>query len=172
MKNLATATGIIATFLCSSAMAGIEWNWVNAGTGTEEGTFITEGELVDGAAPAGTYTVVDFSYDTTSYGAPIGSVSDGTFVLNQPTIGFDWDGTAPTSFWRGSGTYTNGLALGVNDSASGEPDYIGFSVGWFIVQEYYVNVFLEEYMTVTLAPVGSITETQGSTFDAVKALYR
>ena len=47
--------------VCSVAHAGIQWTWINAGTGTEQGVFLTDGELVGGIAPAGTYTVVDFA---------------------------------------------------------------------------------------------------------------
>ena len=41
MKIMLTILALVAT--CGAAQAGIIWSWTNAGTGTEQGAFITEG---------------------------------------------------------------------------------------------------------------------------------
>jgi hypothetical protein len=158
--------------ICGVAQAGIEWTWANAGTGTEQGTFITDGALVSEAAPAGTYTIIDFSVTATAYSIPIGSMSAGDYYTNQPEIGFDWDGAAPTVFWRLSGTYTNGINLFVTAPGPSGPDRICLEIDYFIV-DYDENVtFLEEYQTPILTPVETVTANEGFTFGLVKALYR
>ncbi len=169
MKVLLTLLALAAT--CGVAQAGIEWTWVNAGTGTEQGTFITNGELVAAAAPAGTYTILDFSVTATAYGIPLGSMSAGDYFTNQPEIGFEWDGAAPTMFWRLSGTYTNGINLFVTTPIPGGPDRICCDVDYFIL-DYDENVtFLLEYQTPTVTPVQTVTANESATFGAVKTLY-
>ncbi len=68
MKILLTIL-ILAT-ACGTALAGIQWTWANAGTGTEQGTIITDGTLVAEEAPAGTYTIPDYSISASAYGLP------------------------------------------------------------------------------------------------------
>ena len=170
MKILLTLLALAG--ICGVANAGIEWTWVNAGTGTEQGTFITNGELVAQAAPAGTYTILDFSVTATAYDIPIGSMSAGDYFTNQPEIGFNWDGAAPTMFWRASGVLTNGINLFVSTPIPGVPDRFCCDVGYFIL-DYEENVtFLEEYQTPIVTPVQTVTPNECATFGAVKALYR
>jgi hypothetical protein len=163
---------LIMTLACGAAWAGIEWTWVNAGTGTEQGTFITDGELVSDLAPAGTYTVQDYSITASAHGMPIGSASGGEYFINQPDIGFDWDGSAPTLFWRDSGGYTNGLNLFMAIPVPSVPNMIGMDIDWFALEEDVKAQYLEEALTPILTPVGTIMPNERATFGDVKALYR
>jgi hypothetical protein len=169
MKVMLTFLALAA--ICGVANAGIEWTWANAGTGTEQGTFITDGALVSEAAPAGTYTIIDFSVTATAYDIPIGSMSEGDYYTNQPEIGFDWDGAAPTIFWRESGTYTNGINLFVTTPVPSGPDRVCFDIDHFIIDYDEDVTFLEENQTPILTPVGTVTANECVTFGAVKALY-
>ena len=170
MKIMLTILTLAA--ICGAAQAGIVWSWTNAGTGTEQGTFITDGNLVSDLAPAGTYTVIDFSVTATAYIIPIGSMSSGDYFTNQPDIGFDWDGSIPTVFWRSSGFYTNGINLSVTDPAPGDPDRMGFGINWFLIEYDEDVTFLEEDQTPILTPVESLVANECASFGAVKALYR
>ena len=167
-----TITLLLVLACAAGAQAGIQWTWVNAGTGTEQGTLVTDGELVGGLAPAGSYTVVDFSVTATAYALPLGSCSGGEFAIGQPEIGFDWDGSAPTVFWRSNGSYTNGFAFSVPNAVAPDPDRMAFSMGWFVVDRYYETTYLEEEATVVLTPAASVTSNEARTFGAVKRLYR
>jgi hypothetical protein len=170
MKIMLTLLALVG--ICGVANAGIEWTWVNAGTGTEQGTLITDGELVAQAAPAGTYTILDFSVTATAYGIPLGSMSAGDYFTNQPDIGFDWDGAAPTMFWRLFGIYTNGINLFVTTPSPGGPDRVCMEIDYFVL-DYDENVtFLEEYRTPIVTPVQTVTPNEFATFGAVKTLYR
>jgi hypothetical protein len=157
---------------CGTAQAGILWTWTNAGTGTEQGTFLTDGELVSGEAPAGSYTLVDFTVTASVYPLPIGSVSGGEYSIGQPSAGFLWDGAAPTQFWRSSGIFTNGFALDCVDPAPGDPTRVAFGIEWFTVDEYYGVVYLNESATVVMAPSMSVAPNEAATFGAVKRLFR
>lgn len=170
MKILLTI--LILAAACGVAQAGIEWTWVNGGTGTEQGTFITDGELVAEQAPSGAYTVIDFSVTATAYDIPLGSVSGGEFYINAPETGFDWDGAAPTVFWRDSGQYTNGLNIFVSSPAPDDPDWISFDVGWFYIGLEEGVTAIEEPETAVITPIGTVTARERATFGAVKALYR
>jgi hypothetical protein len=170
MKILLTV--LILTALACSAHAAIEWTWTNTGTGTEQGTFITDGALVGNLAPAGTYTVIDYSVTASAYGAPIGSVSSGEYFINQPDIGFDWDGSAPTVFWRSSGTYTNGTNLFVTTPSYGGVGFIGLDIGQFSVYDDDESTLFQEMLAPTLVPVGTVTADEGMTIGTVKTLFR
>jgi hypothetical protein len=170
MKFLFTILALAV--LSGPALAGIEWSWSNAGTGTERGTFITDGAMVSGAAPAGTYTIIDFTLSETAYPLPLGSISDGTYFINQPDTGFDWDGAAPTVFWRSSGTYTNGTNFFVTAPVGTNPDLIGMGIDFFLVEYDEEVTFLEENHTPVVTPVGDHVATEVSSFGAIKVLYR
>lgn len=165
-------TILVLVVLSSTAQAGIEWNWINAGTGTEKGTFITDGAMVSGAAPAGTYTIIDFTLNETAYALPLGSMSDGTYFLTQPDTGFDWDGAAPTVFWRLSGTYTNGTNFFVTAPVGTNPDWIGMGIDFFLIDYDEEVTFLEETLTPKVTPVGDHVAVEVSSFGAIKVLYR
>jgi len=156
---------------CPSARAEINWSWVNAGTGTESGTFTTDGETVGALAPAGSYTILDFSYTASVYGAPVGSVSGGTYFIGMPDIGFEWDGSGATQFWRQSGAWTNGFGLWVTGGAPpDQPDYIVFDVDYFSVEnDEEGSTFLWELITVLMTP--HQTPVQGANLSDIKALY-
>jgi hypothetical protein len=163
---------MILLLTCGAAQAGIQWTWTNAGTGTEQGTFVTDGELVLGEAPAGTYTVVDFSVTASAYGLPIGAVSEGAYSIGQPTVGFVWSGTAPTNFWRSSGGLTNGFTFWDDDAVEDAPNRVGFIVDWFVVDEYYGISFVDESSTAVITPMASATPNEARTFGGVKSLFR
>jgi len=165
-------TAILVTCLfVLPAAANINWVWVNAGTGTEQGTFLTDGDLVGYDAPAGNYSVLDFSVTASAHGAPIGSVSGGEYYIGSPDVGFQWDGSAPTQFWRSNGAYTNGFAFWVTGGSPPDlPDYILFDIGYFSVEnDEFGDVFLYEFMTVQMDPHEVAVGSQ--TFGALKALY-
>ncbi len=117
-----TMTILILAAFCATAQAGIEWDWVNGGTGTERGIFLTNGTMTGGVAPAGSYTILEAAVTASAYPLPLGSLVDGTYFNTQPEMGFDWDGAAPTSFWRLSGTYTNGINIFVTEPVGTNPD--------------------------------------------------
>ena len=157
---------------CSAAQAGILWSWANGGTGTEQGTFITEGELVDGLAPAGVYTIVDASVTASANTLQIGSISGGIYFTNMPEIGFDWDGADVTVFWRDSGNWTNGFGLNATTPIPGEADYLVFGIDYFSVESGDEMVLFQENVTAIIIPEDTITPVEVTTFVAVKILYR
>lgn len=165
-------TFLVLAVLSGPALAGIEWVWSNAGSGTEKGTFITDGTLISGDAPAGSYTIFDFKLTESAYPLPLGSVSDGTYFIRRLDTGFDWDGTAPTVFWRSSGTYTNGANFFVTAPAGTDPDWIGMSIDFFVVDYNEEVTFLEENLTPVVTPIGDYVSTDAAAFGAIKALYR
>ena len=165
----------ILVFLAMSSIgqAKIQWTWENVATGTERGTFVTDGMMVGGAAPAGSYTVLDFSVTASIYGLRYGSILDGQYSIGMPDIGFDWDGSMPTVFWRQSGGYTNGFSVWGVDVSPGDPDRVGFGVDWFTVDDYHGDVtFIIESATPVLIPISSVVENETGTFGAIKKLYR
>ncbi len=130
----------MALAFCSTfANAGIVWNWqadVGHG-GILEGTITTDGELVAGSAGSSTYTVTDFSFytatDWLNVDSYFGSISDGQYVIGQPAITFDWDGSNATGFSRANGIYNNGFAF--NHTTLG--GYVGMSDSYFSVGEEF-----------------------------------
>lgn len=103
--SIVSATVFIACLACETR-ADISWNW---SYGSEAGTFVTDGDVPCGeAAPAGTYSVLDFSVTDSMFPGNVGSLSGGEYSQNQPVQGFVWDGVAPTQWFRASGTFTNG----------------------------------------------------------------
>jgi hypothetical protein len=146
------------------AQASIVWEWSNAGTGTEVGTFTTDGSLAGGQAPAGSYQVQEFSVTASSHGLPLGSVLGGTYSIENPAIGFNWDGGAPTQFWRADGAFPDGFALRAHvPGLSALPNLVSFGINSFVIAEQFaaaepslgdpVFVILEEFQTVNLSAV-------------------
>jgi len=170
MKTMLTI--LILAALCAPAHAGIEWNWSNEGTGTEQGVFLTDGTMTGGTAPAGTYTIIDARVTASAYPLPLGSLSDGTYFNTQPAMGFDWDGSAPTVFWRQSGTYTNGINLHVTAPAGTDPDCITMEIDFFKVEYDESVTFLYEGLTPVLTPVGNLVGRETSSFGDIKTLFR
>lgn len=152
---------------------GIIWNWSNsAGGGTEEGTFITLGTLDGGAAAADSYEVLDFTVTSSGFGLPLGSVSGGQYAMGQPGIGFLWDGSSPTQFWRSDGGYTNGFTFSVVNPEAGAPDRIAMEMEYFVVDIYYSTVFISESSTVVIVPEGTTLPVSQMSLGGVKALFR
>jgi hypothetical protein len=97
---IAAATLTLVLMCGSQASATIIWDW---SFGTEAGQFVTDGNLVGHFAPADRYTVSDFILLQSAFLLP-GSISGGQFDEGtQPGNGFDWDGSAPTLFFRSGG---------------------------------------------------------------------
>ena len=169
MKSMVIILALLLT--CATAQANIQWTWTNAGTGTEQGTFTTAGDLVGDLAPAGTYTVLDFSVTASHYGLPLGSISGGVYSIGMPDIGFDWDGAGPTLFWRQSGYWTNGFGLDVVDYPPIAPNYLVFNINYFAVEDYDDEI---EYIVESQTPILAVdlTAVEKSSFGRIKLLYR
>lgn len=111
----AVCAGIALILAAAPARANITWEWSFA---SESGTFVTDGTLVGGVAPLGTYTADPDSLNVITSTLP--SLVGATFMQNQTPQGFLWDGSAPTQFWRtpALGTLqTNGMNFFLTDSS-------------------------------------------------------
>jgi hypothetical protein len=100
----AACAAIALSLAAAPAQANITWQW---NFESEAGTFVTDGSLVGGVAPAGTYTADPDSLNVTSSSLP--SLVGATFMQNQTPQGLVWDGSSATQFWREGGAYTNGM---------------------------------------------------------------
>jgi hypothetical protein len=109
------SAAVLIVGLASEARADTLWTWSYA---SESGTFVTDGDPPCGEpAPAGTYSILDFSVTASAFPGNVGSLSGGEFSQNQPVQGFVWDGVEPIQWFRSSGTFTNGsnfLRVGIN----------------------------------------------------------
>lgn len=107
-KNLCLAVAAAAlTVATGAAQAAIVWSWSFNG-GAEAGQFTTNGNLSDLAGQ------FNFVVDTSTFTMTSSSFAPGLVgaVFNegsQPVVGFLWDGSAPTQFYRSNGAFTNGL---------------------------------------------------------------
>ena len=121
------------------AVADVLWSWQ---FGTEEGTFVTDGTFAATSA-AGSFTIQDVEITASQYPAHVGAAH----YFTQEPLGFEWDGTVPTQFWRLGGTYTNGAGfyLVANDWYYGYQPTVGSILD---VDENYV--YRE---SLTLAPL-------------------
>ncbi len=168
------AITIVALLLALPAQAEITWIWSNSlGSGTEQGTFVTDGDLVEGQAPAGTYTITDFSLTATSTSMPLGSIAAGDY---EPTWGalsnyyFYWDGSEVTQYRLSNNptiAYHQYRALLQPD---GSPDLIQFWVFQFDIWEQYGESFLFEDEGVVVTPDG--TPTASMVWSRIKQFYR
>jgi hypothetical protein len=103
--SIVSATVLIACLACETR-ADTLWNW---SYGSEAGTFVADGDVPCGeAAPAGTYSILDFSVTDSMFPGNVGSLSGGQYSQNQPVQGFVWNGVEPTQWFRASGMFTNG----------------------------------------------------------------
>jgi len=106
---------VVSLSACQQVHATILWNWSFGGT--ESGTFETDGDLIAGAAPPGTYDesffcpgcLHSFTYDTSSLEPPIPVLGNppfggwvSNFDLSVDLNSFDWDGSNVTA-WRNGG---------------------------------------------------------------------
>ncbi len=161
---------VLAILTATIAHADIQWLWINGGTGTEQGTFVTTGEY-SAEVPDGSYTVLDYSITASAYGAILGSHSGGEYIIHQPDIGFLWENGAPTQFWRSSGLFTNGLTLYTAEPQPPEiPSAFSFNIDYFVVGTGEGrNIFLYEEITPIITPVGVAVEEMS--LGQFKALY-
>lgn len=98
------------------AVTQICWSWSMQGVIT--GTFTTNapsGGMTGATIASGSYTISDFAVLTSNIGggteAPVGSTSNLTYSVDNPSIAFFWDGSAVTQFSRNNGAFTNGFAI-------------------------------------------------------------
>jgi hypothetical protein len=101
-RRIRRTVGVFAVLLvlAGSASADVLWNWSFA---TESGTFQTDGTLAD-TAGSHTFQILQFHVATSTVSANVGAA----YVAEQPTQGMVWSGSAPTEFFRDSGSLTNG----------------------------------------------------------------
>jgi len=149
------AMGILSVAVAGQVSAEVVWNWSDADTGAERGIFTTTGDLVDGSALAGSYQIIDFVLEATTTSLPTtGSYAGGQWSAgNQSPVGFTWDGTGPTEFWRAGGTHDNGLNLYAHPLPS-DPDVsdrIGMSIDFFVIDRYSGNQELLQEATINLS---------------------
>ena len=136
-------------FALAPVHANVIWNY-SFGSGTETGYFETNGTFAD---TAGSFNfVIDPAtfHVTSSAFAP--TLVGLTFTAgNQPDIGFLWNGTAPTQFYRGSGTYTNGANVYSSDTNYRVVFYAGGST---VTGAIAANESPEEsgFTTLTITP--------------------
>jgi len=99
--SMAAVFATIAMALATApAQADILWKWSFA---EEGGTFVTDGDLVGGDAPAGRYTVDPATFTVLTSSMP-GLLGTG-YTANQPPQGLIWDGLQPTELWRADGAF-------------------------------------------------------------------
>ncbi|MAS93832.1 MAG: hypothetical protein CMO55_11625 [Verrucomicrobiales bacterium] len=105
MKNtsiiLALAALVITTL---PAKADVWWEWYFA---SEAGYFLTDGDINDVVVDHA-FTIKDIALTQTTLGFTAGTASQRRLIINQPNLGFQWNGTHATEFSRASGAYTNG----------------------------------------------------------------
>jgi hypothetical protein len=115
---------LTSTFLLSfnigptmaNGVTQICWSWSMQGVIT--GTFTTNapsGGMTGANIASGSYTVSDFAVLTSSIGrgteAPVGSISNLTYSIDNPRIAFIWDGSDVNQFSRNTGNFINGFAI-------------------------------------------------------------
>lgn len=95
-----------ALTFAATAKADVYWNW---SFGTESGIFRTNG--TEANLGGASFTILDFYVLKTGQSVEPGSISGGQYFVGQPNIGFTWNGSKATEFFRASGTYTNGTVI-------------------------------------------------------------
>jgi hypothetical protein len=146
----------VSACLSWTASAEITWNWSDAETGLHSGTFTTTGDLINGIAEYGSYTIIDFTLDATTSSVPLGSMSNGDYKTWQPSIGFNWDGSVPTTFWRSSGQYNNGTWITIEPyPAPGATSSIFFDIDTFKILDanYIIDPEVSQSSTISLVPI-------------------
>ena len=109
MKKLCSISTVLAYLgalsFTAPASAMVIWDWTTH-SGQEVGTFQTNGTTANLAGP------FNFTIDAASFTVTTSTLEPGlvgaTFIENQPTQGFLWNGTHPTQFYRASGSFVNG----------------------------------------------------------------
>lgn len=110
---------LFASFFVATPVMAVtqicNWSWSMQGVIT--GTFTTNapsGGMTGATIPSGSYTISDFAVLTSNIGggteAPVGSTSNLTYYVVNPSIAFDWSGSAVTRFSSNNGA-RNGFAI-------------------------------------------------------------
>lgn len=99
---LGLVLALLTMTFAPQSQAIVTWDWA---FGSEAGTLTTDGTPADVAGPF-TFTIDAGSFSVTS-SSLTGNIGQ-SFIGNQQTQGFIWNGSEPTQFFRSSGTYTNG----------------------------------------------------------------
>ena len=119
-KSLAAALTLVATLgVASPASASIIWNWSFGGT--EAGTFTT----TDGDTSTVSFTILAISVTASSTPQLVGSL----LIETLSPQGFQWNGSAPTMFFRS--VFTNGsnfFAPGLDRRYLFHPDQTSLSL--------------------------------------------
>ena len=167
------AIALLILFIASPLHAEITWLWANSlGTGTEQGTFVTDGGLVEGQAPAGAYTLADFSVTASAVGLPLGSIAAGDYETTwggTSNYYFYWDGSEVTQYRLGNNPTIAYHQFRALLQPGGAPDLIQFWVFQFDIYEQYGDSFLFEDEGVVVTPAGTPTAT--GTVSRIKLLY-
>ena len=128
--------------LAVPGFADVLWNWHFS---SESGTFTTDGTFAD-TSGAHTFGFTGFHVSASTVSANVGA----TYVELQPTDGFLWNGSAPTEFFRESGSLTNGSNF-TNQSNSFR--YTLFPGTSLLVNAAEVTVTTGD---LTITPVGDV----------------
>lgn len=117
MKSLFKVSMILAVAMATSAtttQAGILWEFTYTDATAGEVLLIeTDGDLVNGEAPAGSYIITQATlFDSIVQPSSIGNV----LTDFQAPSGFIWDGVDLTQAFRSGGNFTNGVNL--NDAGT------------------------------------------------------
>jgi hypothetical protein len=138
------------------AVTQICWSWSMQGVIT--GTFTTNapsGGMTGANIASGSYTVSDFAVLTSSIGggteAPVGSISNLTYSIDNPSIAFIWDGSAATQFSRNTGLFANGFAISQTGGYSLPLFQFNILSSKFLV--VYGSTYYSSSTTATLTPL-------------------
>lgn len=93
-----------AVFLAGNAQAAVIWDWSFGGT--EAGTFTTDGNFSDTTNPF-TFKITDFAVTSSTLASNVGAI----YTITQQPLGFIWNGSQPTQFFRNGGRDVNGTNL-------------------------------------------------------------
>jgi hypothetical protein len=106
--RVASAAALMS-LVTPAARAELIWSW-SFNTGGETGTFRTNGTAAD-LTTNSNFVIDPTTFTVTSSTSQPSAVGLSYDAGSQPTVGFLWDGTLATQFYRASGTYTNGATL-------------------------------------------------------------
>lgn len=104
MKHLSILAAFAAALLAAAPAHALTWNWSDS-NGNLTGTFETDGDALNGAA--GTYVFTGFNVLTSTY-FDVSQISSAWDHASGGSMGFVWNGSAATQFWRFGGSFTNG----------------------------------------------------------------
>lgn len=121
MRRFLAALAAAACLLATPALA-TTWTWSMSG-GAEGGTFETNGVFSDTIGPFN-FVIDVASFQVTNSAFASIMIGDSFNAGAQPGVGFLWDGTTATQFYRGGGTFTNGA----NIFAAEDPYVILFAI--------------------------------------------